>query len=126
MPVCDMRFENGIFYSRQVGEVDTADAQEWVAAMQQYAGTSADPIVMLIDACEATVVTPAASLVLLEGSATPNIAVAVIVANSGAMQQRSQVIGMMSEPHSSHPSYVFTNYVEAEKFARRQVRAQKT
>lgn len=119
MPILDARFENGIFYARQVGPIEAPDARQWVDAFKAAAAKSLTPIVALIDAREVKYVSPAASLVFIEGSNTPNVKAAAVVANSMTMNVRARTIGMMSERQSTHETFIFGSLTEAEAFAKR-------
>jgi hypothetical protein len=122
MPIRDMRFENGIFYAKQTGMIDDADAQAWVDAMRTYAASSETPIVALVDAREVEFVSAHASLIFVQGSSTPNVKAAAVVTRTTTTTVKARTIGMMSEPHHTHETYVFTSLPEAERFAKSVVR----
>jgi len=122
MPIHDMRFEGGIFYATEKGLIDEADARQWVDALQVHATGSPKPIVALIDAREVEFVSANASLIFVEGSATPNVKAAIVVTRSTNTTIKARTIGMMSERHHTHRTYVYTSLVEAERFAQSVVR----
>lgn len=118
MPIRDMRFEGGIFYAKQVGLIDETDARTWVEGLKAQAAASQTPIVALIDAREVEFVSASASVIFVEGSSTPNVKVAAVVTRSTTTTVKARTIGMMSEPHHTHETYVFNSLIEAEKFAK--------
>jgi hypothetical protein len=121
MPIRDMRFEDGIFYAKQVGLIDETDARTWVDALKAHAAASATPIVALIDARDVEFVSASASLVFVDGSSTPNVKAAAVVTRTTTTTVKARTIGMMSESHHTHDTYVFTSLAEAEKFAKTSV-----
>jgi hypothetical protein len=117
MPICDMRFENGIFFARQTGRVEQADAEQWVTALAQHAASSPVPIVALIDARDLNYLSTNASQVFVRGSATPNVKVAIVAAKSAEINQRSRSMGLVSKVRSTHDTLVFRSLEEAERCA---------
>lgn len=118
MPIRDIRFEGGIFYSRQTGLIDEADARRWVEALRQYAAESPTPIVALVDAREVEFVSHNASHIFVEGSSTPNVKAAAVVTRTTTTTVKARTIGLMSEPRHTHETTVFTSLALAEKFAK--------
>lgn len=122
MPISDIRFEGGIFAARQYGIVEAAEAEAWVASLQQVANASPNPIVIVVDTQGVESITPAASLAFVRGSATPNIKLAVVITHTNAMTVRAQTISMMSERQSTHETHVYESPEAAWRFARASVR----
>jgi hypothetical protein len=118
MPIDNMRFEDGIFYARQSGSISEAEARQWVDSFRAAAEASPTPIVALVDALEVTYIQPAASVIFIEGSTTPNVKAAAVVTRSTVTNVRARTISMMSENRSTHQTYIFSSMAEAEQFAR--------
>ncbi|KAB2853798.1 MAG: hypothetical protein F9K46_17860 [Anaerolineae bacterium] len=122
MPIHDMYFDNGIFHATQSGRLDGLDAQAFVEALRHYAENSAQPIVVLVDARKVESVSPQASLILMQGSSTPNVKMAVIATERRETYVQARTVGMMSERQSTHTTHVFQTYEEAERFAKANAR----
>ena len=123
MPIRDMRFEDGIFYAKQTGLIDEADARRWVEALRKYAADSPMPIVALVDAREVEFVSHNASHIFVQGSSTANVKAAAVVTRTTTTTVKARTIGLMSEKGHTHETTVFTSLVEAEKFAKACVEA---
>lgn len=122
MPIHDMHFENGIFHATQTGRLDGLDAQAFVEAMRHYAEISPQPIVVLIDARLVESVSPQASLIFMQGSATPNVKLAIVATERRETFVQARTVSMMSERQSSHATHIFQTYEEALRFAKANVR----
>jgi hypothetical protein len=117
MPIVDMRFENGIFFAREYGQIEEGDAQLWADTLRSYAQASPAPIVVLVDAREVTAVTRAAGEVFAQATQTPNVRVSAVAAGSAVMAQVSRNITLHAKRNSS---YIFMDFDEALNFAKEQ------
>jgi hypothetical protein len=123
MPIHDMHFANGIFFAREVGHINRADAELWLQQVRRYTAESPTPIVALIDAREVTHVAVQARRLFVIASKLPNFRVTAIAAKSVGNMQTSRIIGMMAERDHTH---VFETFEEAYHFAVEQARAAQT
>lgn len=117
MPIYDMHFDDGIFFAKQTGRLDSFDAQAFVEALRHYAEISQKPIVILIDAREVESISPQASLIFIQGSATPNVKVAAIATTRMETFIQARTVSLMSERQTTHSTHVFQSYDEAQRFA---------
>jgi len=118
MPIYDMRFEDGIFFAREVGRIDQADAELWMKQARDYANASPTPIVALVDAREVTYITVEARRIFVIASKIPNLQAGVVATQGAVSTQSANVIGMMAERGHTH---IFPTLEEAQDFARRLV-----
>jgi hypothetical protein len=123
MPIQDIRFEDGIFFAREVGKIDRADAEMWLAEMTACAQASPTPIVILVDAREMSLITPDASKVFTRAAEVPNVRVAAIATTTPLATVMSRTVSLMSQVRRTHQTHVFNSLVEAEHFARAHVSA---
>ena len=117
MPVCDISFENGVFFSREVGHVDAGDAKMWTEALVRYAKASDTPIVVVIDACQATTISNEARRIFALAAETPNVRVAAVVTNKLLVTQQSRMAALMGTVRHTHETHFFKSLEEAEQFA---------
>jgi hypothetical protein len=118
MPIQDTRFENNIFYCREVGDISKVDALGWVALLRQYAATNPTPIGVLIDANDVTFISVDARMIFARSAQTPNVKAAAIVNTNPVVSQFVRMIELMSQAHNK---YMFETVVEAEAFLKAQV-----
>lgn len=118
MPIVDMTFENGVFFSREIGQVDERDARLWAEALHHCALSSRTPIVVLIDALQATGITSDARRVFARASETPNVRVAAIVTHNPRVTQQCRITALMGTVRSSHETHFFDTREEADQFVR--------
>lgn len=117
MPISNMYFKDGIFFAKESGIVNEADAREWVAELKRYAQESPVPIIALVDALEVTAITRTAEQVFAEGSKTANVRLSSVAAGSAMMAQVSRNISLRAKRGSS---YIFMKMEEARRFAEEQ------
>lgn len=96
MPIQDMSFHDGIFFCREVGQIDRADAELWAEKVREYAAASPHPIVALVDATEATYITAAAREVFARASAIPGLHAGVVAATDFRVAQNSRLTAMLA------------------------------
>jgi hypothetical protein len=115
MPITNTRFENGILYARETGDISKHEAEQWASELRKYALTSPQPIAAVIDALDVKFVSAGARIVLADASHTPNLKVIAVAAYSTLTMQTARMIGMLGERGTTH---VFATYEDAESFAR--------
>lgn len=118
MPIYDMEFRDGIFFAREVGRIDQADAELWAHYANRFAAASISPIVALVDAREVTSITPEARRIFVKASYIPNLKCGAVAARDVVSQQSSRIVGWMAERDHTH---VFQTLEEARAFAESQV-----
>ena len=118
MPIVDMTFENGVFFSREIGPVDERDARLWAEALHHCALSSRTPIVILIDALQATGITSDARRIFARASETSNVRVAAVATNNPRVTQQCRITALMGTVRSSHETHFFETLEEADQFAR--------
>ncbi|MBE2269712.1 MAG: hypothetical protein IAE80_15860 [Anaerolinea sp.] len=97
MAIEDYTFENRIFFAREVGVISVSEAEEWAHKLAAYAASSEQPIVALVDALHAGLITMAVNDVFSKASFTPNL-LAVVVATSPRVTLVAKTIGMLGKP----------------------------
>lgn len=117
MPVCDFSFENGMFFSREVGHVDANDAKIWAEALIRCAKASDVPIVVLVDALQATGISTEARRIFALAAETPNVRIAAIATNNLLVTQQSRMAALMGTVRHTHETHFFKTFEEAEQFA---------
>ena len=117
MAIRDIQFQQGIFFAREIGKIEKADAEEWAEALRHCAESSPVPVVILVDAREMTLISPEASKVFNKAAETPNVRVAAIATTKPLATVMSRTVAMMSRVGQSHETHVFNSYEEAERFA---------
>lgn len=117
MPISDITFENGIFFAREIGKIEKAEAEEWADALRRCAASSPVPIVILIDARDMTLIAADASKVFSKAAEVPNVRVAAVAATRALATVMSRTVAMMSRVGQTHETHVFNSYEEAERFA---------
>jgi|FLYN01.1.fsa_nt_gi anti-anti-sigma regulatory factor len=122
MPITDFRFEHGIFFARETGQISGEDALIWLEALRICAEESPVPIVVLIDARELTFITTAAQKIFAKAAETPNVKVAAIAASTPLATQLSRIVGLLSRVRQTHDTHVFNTLEEAARFARMQAK----
>lgn len=116
MPVVDIWFENGIFFAREVGVVNSDDARLWTESLYHYARSSRQPIVIVVDALQATTITAEARRIFARASETPNVRIAAIATGTLRVTQQSRITALLSTVRSSHETHFFTTMEEANQF----------
>src|SRR5262245_39955502 len=117
MPVCDMNFENGIFFSREVGHVDANDAKMWAETLMRYAKVSPVPIVVLVDALQAKAISTEARRIFALAAETPNVRIAAVASSNLLVTQQSRMAALMGTVRHTHETHIFKTFEEAEQFA---------
>lgn len=126
MAIRDISFEDGIFFAREIGKIEKADAEQWAEALRRCAASSAVPVVILVDAREMTLIAADASKVFSKAAETPNVRVAAVATSKPLATVMSRTVAMMSRVGQTHETHVFTSYEEAERFAFSQAAAART
>ncbi len=117
MPIVDMNYENGIFFAREVGCIDQNDAKLWAETMFHHARNSTFPIVLLIDALEATSITAEARRVFAKSAETPNVKVGAVASNNDRVMQHSRITALLGTVRKTHDTHFFNTLEEASEFA---------
>jgi len=115
MPITDMKFENGVFFAKESGHVDKADAELWAKALRQYAEASPTHIIALVDALEVTFVSSSARMVFADASGIEKLKAVSVATQDLVTTQTARVIGMLGERGRTH---VFETLEQATRFAR--------
>lgn len=119
MPITDVKFENGLFYCREVGRISEADAQGWADLASHYAMQAAPhDIGAVVDANEVQFVTSGARRIFEQASATKGLAFGAIASRQTLTIQTARVIGLMAVKQHT---YVFNSIEEAEAFAKKRI-----
>ena len=118
MPIDDYSFQDRIFFAREVGVITVQDAQEWADKLAAHAQNSEQPIVALVDALKAGLITIAVSDLFSKASFTPNL-LAVVVATSPRVTLVAKTIGMLGKPGHTK---VFPSMEAAREYAESLVR----
>ncbi len=116
MPVCDISFENSVFFSREVGYVDANDAKTWAEALLRYAKASDVPIISLVDARQATSISTEARRIFALAAETPNVRIAAVATNTLLVTQQSRMAALMGTVRHTHETHFFRSLEEAEQF----------
>jgi len=118
MPITDIAFQDGIFFCREVGQIDRKDAEFWADKVREYAAASQHPIVALVDATAATYITAAAREVFARASAIPGLHAGVVAATDFRVAQNSRLTAMLAvERHTLIFSSLEKAREHAEKLA---------
>lgn len=117
MSICDISFENGVYFSREVGHVDASDAKTWTETLLRYARASDTPIVILVDALEATFISTEARRIFALAAETPNVRIAAVATNNLLTTQQSRMAALMGTVRHTHETHFFKTFEEAEQFA---------
>lgn len=117
MGVCDLAFENGLFFAREFGHISADDAKHWAESLLHCAKSSPVPIVILIDALQASSISTEARRIFAMASETPNVRVAAIATSNMLVEQQSRMTALMCSVRHSHETHIFRTLVEAEEFA---------
>lgn len=117
MPIVDMSYENGIFFVREVGCIDQHDARLWAETMLQHARSSSFPIVLLIDALEASSITAEARRIFAKAAETPNVKIGVVASNNDRVMQHSRIAALLGTVRKTHETHFFNTLEEAREFA---------
>lgn len=115
MPLEAVSFEDSILTIREYGRVDAADAKRFERALMAHANNSLTPVVVLIDAREATVIMPGAHRYFIRASTVRNVKAHVVVAPSPVIVQSSRVLAMRNYRKNTH---IFESWWEAQAAAR--------
>ncbi len=117
MPVTDISFENGIYFAKESGRIDKADARLWAENARRYAEESSNLIVALVDALEVSYISNDARRIFAKASAIPGLHAAA-VATKDQTATTVSVIGLMAvEQHT----YIFSTLEAARKFAEAEI-----
>ncbi len=116
MPMSHMRFESGLFFAREVGDILVNDAQEWTTQLRAAAESYCSPIVALVDAMDIGFIYADAREVFVRASRTPNVRIIAVAVSSILAVETARGIAMRSEPGKT---YTFVTLAEARSFALR-------
>lgn len=117
MPIYDIEFQNGLFSAREAGHIGAEDAKHWAEALIRSAKSSPVPIVILVDAREATSISTEARRIFALASETPNVRIAAIATNNMLVEQQSRMTALMCSVRHSHDTHIFRTLEEAQQFA---------
>lgn len=116
MPIEDFRFEDGIYYTREFGNLTVEDARLWTEFARRYAQASEMPIVAVVNALDVEQISKEAQRVFARASHIPNLDSAAVATRDAAAQ--SERIGQQAvQKHT----YVFRNLAEAVAYARQRL-----
>src|SRR5687768_8144012 len=102
MPITDMKFEHGVFFAKESGRIDKADAECWASALRGYADSSRTPIIALIDALEVTFISPSARLVFASATGIAKLKAVSVATEDLVTAQTARVIGMLGKRGRTH------------------------
>lgn len=114
MPITDMYFRDGIFFAREHGRIEKADARMWARQLNFYASHSPVPIVAFVDALDVAYISNDARKIFVRASHTPNLKLSVVAASHVISAQTARIIGLMAEENHTH---IFRTLGEAYAFA---------
>ena len=114
MPIEDIHFEKEIVFSRARGQIERADADKWLIAVQRCVEMKRGPIIAVMDALEATFISISARVVFAQTSRNANLLGLVVAANSIIAVQSFRLTGMLGERGHTH---IFPTLDEARRFA---------
>ncbi len=114
MPITDMEFKDGIFFCREIGQIEREDAELWAEKVREHAEASPHPIVALVDATEATYITAAAREVFARASAIPGLHAGVVAAKDFRVAQNSRLTALLAVKRHT---LIFSNLAEARERA---------
>ena len=116
MPLFDIQFSDHIFFCRESGHINKADAQEWARLAAEYAGQMApEPIIAVVDARQVQSVSLDARRILARASAIQGLAYASIATETARNENTSRIIAMQAAERHTH---IFVTLAEAQAFAR--------
>jgi anti-anti-sigma regulatory factor len=122
MPITDLRFEHGILFARESGQISGEDALRWLETLRACAAENPVPIIVLIDARELTFISTTAQKIFTKAAETPNVKVTAIAAGTRLATQLSHIASLLSRVRQTHDTHVFRTLEEATQFARAQAR----
>lgn len=114
MPIEEITFSDGICSLKEVGRITAEDAQNFTQAVATHAAQSPQQIVVVIDATQAKLITPQASLLFAKSSSTANVIGYIVIVQNVFMEGTSRLLGERNENQSTH---VFTDSNKAMAFA---------
>lgn len=113
-PIHDMHFQDGIFFAREEGMVNEAEAKAWAEKLREFAASSPTPIVVLVDALKVTSVTRKAGDIFAAAARTPNLLVSVVATKDVVVSQVARVISLKG---NRGETLLFPTLDEARAFA---------
>jgi|GEM_PF-1496718 len=120
MPIAEMTYLDGIFFSRQYGKIAKEDARTWADQAQRLAKYGRSPIVAFLDLRDVTQITREARAIYTRISALPRLWATVILAEDLAAVQQARLIAQMDVGQNTH---IFQDKGRAYAFARAQAEA---
>lgn len=115
MPIHNMNFEGGIFFTKQVGYVDDVDGRMWMNALKKYSNASLSPVVALVDMREVDRLCPTVLRVFSALKDMGNVMGVAIIASEQMNSRNAQVMSKLSMMGGLR---VFATMDEARSFAR--------
>jgi hypothetical protein len=97
MPIHNMNYEAGIFFTKQVGYVDDVDIRMWHNALNKYAKIGDTPVMAIIDMREIDRLCPTSTKVLSGALALPNVLGIAIVTSDVMCSRNARVFGTLNE-----------------------------
>jgi hypothetical protein len=113
MPIMSTQFHDRVFKTSAAGQVEKADAEIWLDALQHYAGETNAPILALIDMREVSFITSAARILFAEATRMWGTQALVFIAAEPTMLQAIRVIELLGERRQV---FAFTTLEEAQAF----------
>ena len=116
MPITDVRFEDGIFFCKEEGNINKDDALHWVELATHYVRErNGEAVVAVIDAFGVKAVSLDARNIFAQSTNRTGVIAAAIATNQFTTTQTARVIGLTS---TERHTYVFRTLEEATDFAR--------
>lgn len=117
MPITEMTLKEGIFYVREEGSITREDAHRYTEQLIQLCKEAEQPIVILVDAMDASGVSLDARKLFARVTSDPKHGKAYVACNATAVVRAARVIGMMSRDNKT---YVYDTLEEARQQAQAQ------
>ncbi len=95
MPIHNMNYEAGVFFTKQVGYVDDVDIRMWHNALNKYAKNSDSPVMAIIDMREIDRLCPTSTKVLTNALALPNVVGIAIITSDLMCSRNARVFGTL-------------------------------
>ncbi|GAB4326604.1 MAG: hypothetical protein Kow00117_13860 [Phototrophicales bacterium] len=118
MPIHNMHFESGVFFTRAVGYVDDVDLRLWATSLKHHTKKSDSPVVALVDLREADRLSPTMLKILVSTLQSGNV-LAIGLITSDTMNSRNASI--ISKIGALQGLRMFTNIDDGYVFARQQL-----
>jgi hypothetical protein len=96
MPIIDYRFQDRLFFAKEIGDISAEDAQTWADKLNESAALAGVPIVALVDALDVKNISVRAIDIFAKASYTHHV-IAVVVATNAKVRATSTNIGLLGK-----------------------------